>query len=76
MICNDAEIVVGRNGFKHGNGDGYIVLILCLSLAKNKQITEKNDLPIDVLDHNGKCFFCPMNFLIPAEVKDHEQVNS
>ena len=55
------------------------MLVLHVSLAKTKGITEDDDLAIDVLDHNGKCFCCSVNLLIAAEVRDDGidgQVNS
>ncbi len=52
------------------------MLVLGVSLTKYEGIIEQNGLFIDNFDHDDKCFCRSVNFFVPAEVWDDEQVDS
>jgi hypothetical protein len=74
-ICDDGDVVVGRDGFKHGDGDGYVVLVFRISLTKNKGIAKEDHLAVDVFNNYDECFCCSMNLLVPTEIWDDRQID-
>ena len=69
-------MVVQRNGFKHGDHECDIVLILCIMLMEDERVMEENDLAINILDKNNECFRSAVNLFIPSEVGYDRKVNT
>ena len=64
----DGDVVIGRDGLKHGDGQGDVVLVLGVSLTKDERVMEEDDLAIHVLDQDPEGLGASMNLLVPSEV--------
>ena len=52
------------------------MLILCVPLAQNERVVEKDDFAVDVLDKDPKRLSRAMYLLTPTEIGDNSQVNT
>ena len=75
-VCDDGNVVIGRDGLGHGNGDGYIVLLLCISLTENKGIAEEDNFAVDVFNQDDERFCRSVDLLVPTEIWDDRQIDS
>jgi len=78
-VRDDGDEVVRRNGFKHWDGDGDVVLVMLhngVLLPEDERIVEEDDLAIDILDEDGERLSITMNLLFPTEVWGNGEVDA
>lgn len=75
-IGNEGDVVIGRDGLEHRNGDGDVVLVLGISLAKLEDIMEEDHLTIDIFDEDVERLGSSVDLRVPLEVGYDREVNA
>ena len=75
-VGDDGDEVVRRDGFKHWNGDGDVVVRLDVLFPKDERIVEEDDFSIDILDEDGERLSIAMSFLVPTEVRGDGEIEA
>ena len=75
-IRDKADVVVGRNGLEHRNGDGDVVFVRGVALAEDKGVVEEDDFAVDVFDEDVEGFGAAVHFGVPLEVGGDGEVDA
>ena len=69
-VRDDGDVIVWRDGLKHGHRQCNVVLVLGVPLTQNEVVVEQNNLAVDVFDEDQEVFSHAMDLLIPLEVRN------
>lgn len=67
-IRNHGDVVVGRNGFEHGDGESDVMFVGGVALAEHEHVVEEDDFAVDIFDENMEGFGASVNFGVPLEI--------
>ena len=75
-VRDDGDIVIRRNGLKHGHRQCNVVLILGVSLTQNEVVMEQDNLAVDVFDEDEEVFCRAVDLLVPPEVRNNGKIDA
>lgn len=67
-VRDNGDIVVRGYGLKHRHCESDVVVVFCVSLAKDEGVMEQDDLAVDVFDDDPERLRTSVDLLIPLEV--------
>ena len=69
-VGDDGDVVVGRDGLEHGNGEGGDIGRMVA------EVVEEDDLAVDVLDEDPEGLARSVDLFIPSEVGNNSQIDA
>jgi hypothetical protein len=75
-VRDKGDVVVGWDGFEHGDSDRDIMFVLGVSLAELEGIMEEDDLAVDVFNEDVERLGTTVDLGIPLEVGDDGEVDA
>ena len=74
-VRDDADEILGREGFKHGDKELDGVLVLAELLLQQEELVMEDVLTVHVLHEDPECLRVGMDLLIPLKIWSQSQLH-